>query len=366
MIPKVLVTVGTRPEAIKLAPVVRALEAHGGFAVRLVFTGQHRELLDQMATFFDLRADRDLAVMQAGQTLPELTARLMRGVDAVLADEAPTVVLTQGDTTTVLVTALACYYRRIPVGHVEAGLRTDDLFSPFPEEGNRRLASVLTAHHFAPTRESAENLRREGVPDVRIHVTGNTVVDALQQIVTRDLPLPVPLPGDGPVVLVTMHRRENFGAPLRGLLGALRTLCVERPELTVVYPVHPNPNVLGPAHEVLGDLPNARLLAPVGYGEFIALMKRATIALTDSGGVQEEGPSIGLPILVLRDTTERPEGIAAGVARLCGTDPARVLAEARRLLDDPAARAAMRGATNPYGDGHAAERIVRVLADAYC
>ncbi len=365
MKPKVLLTVGTRPEAIKLAPVVTALRAHGGFEVRVLFTGQHRELLDQMADFFDLRADRDLKVMQAGQTLPELTARLMRGIDEVLADERPTVVLTQGDTTTVLVTALGCYYRRIPVGHVEAGLRTDDLFSPFPEEGNRRLASVLTAHHFAPTERSAANLRAEGVPEARIHVTGNTVVDALQQIVQRDLPLPEGVPAEGPLALVTMHRRENHGAPLRGLLGAMRDLCAAYPDLTLVYPVHPNPNVLGPAREVLGDVPNARLLPPVGYGEFVGLMKRATLMLTDSGGVQEEGPSIGLPILVLRDTTERPEGIDAGVAKLCGTDPQVVLREARRLLDDPAAREAMRGATNPYGDGRAAARIVDVLAAAY-
>lgn len=364
MTARVLCTVGTRPEAIKMAPVIRALRADPRFTPRVLFTGQHRSLLDQVSSFFSIDPDRDLAVMREGQSLPALTARLMTGLDETLAAEAPDVVLAQGDTTTVLVTALACYYRRIPFGHVEAGLRTDDLFSPFPEEGNRRLAGVVTHHHFAPTKRAEANLRAEGVRAERIHVTGNTVVDALLSIAEQDLPLPFPEP-DGPLILVTLHRREHFGPKLRGILGALRTLAERRPEATIVYPVHPNPKVLEPARELLGHQENIRLVDPVGYGTFVGMMKRATLLMTDSGGVQEEAPSLGVPLLVLREVTERPEGVEAGVARLVGTEPERIVSEALTLLDDPAAREAMRTPANPYGDGHAAERIVSVLAEAY-
>lgn len=363
--PVVLVAIGTRPELIKMAPVVRALEALDQFVVRVLFTGQHRELLDQMAEVFGLEAHSDLSVMTPGQTLTALTARLVLALDEVLEREQPDVVLGQGDTTTVLTTALACLYRKIPFGHVEAGLRTPDLLSPFPEEANRRLTTVLAAHHFAPTDQSADNLRREGVAEARIHMTGNTVVDALQLIASGDLPLPDGVPDDGPLVLVTLHRRESFGEPLAGVLETFRRLLTSRPELTMVWPVHPNPNVLGPAHEALGDLPNAKLIGPVDYRSFVGLMKRATLILTDSGGVQEEAPSLAVPILVLRETTERPEGVTAGVSRLVGTDPETIYSEATRLLDDPSARAEMGTATNPYGDGKAAQRIAAVLAEAY-
>lgn len=361
----VLCTLGTRPEVIKLAPVVKALRARPSFRVRVLFTGQHRALLDQMATFFGIAADADLRVMQPGQTLPELTARLVTGLDAVLAEEKPDVVLGQGDTTTVLCTGLACYYRKIPFGHVEAGLRTPTIFSPFPEEGNRRLVSVVTAHHFAPTEEARQNLLREGIPAADVHMTGNTVVDALLSIAALDLPLPVTLDPTQRLILVTLHRRESFGAPIRAVLGAIRRILDLRRDVCVVYPVHPNPMVEGPAHELLGDHPRVRLVKPVEYGEMVALMKRATLLLTDSGGVQEEAPSLGVPLLVTRETTERPEGVRAGVARLVGTDSDTIVAETLRLLDDSTAREAMRTAHNPYGDGKASERIADVLERAY-
>ena len=360
----VLVVIGTRPELIKLAPVVASLKARpDGLRVRVLFTGQHRDLLDQMAAFFGIQCDVDLQVMRPGQQLPELTARMVTGLDEVLAAETPDAVLAQGDTTSVLCAALACFYRRIPFGHVEAGLRTDTLFSPFPEEGNRRLVGRLATWHFAPTATARGRLLAEGIPDAAVFAVGNTIVDAIQSVAARDLPLPFPVP-DGPLALVTLHRRESFGAPVRRVFGALRTLLAEHPDLTLVYPVHPNPNVRGPAHAALGDLPNARLVEPLGYGDFVALMKRATLLLSDSGGVQEEAPSLGVPLLVLRESTERPEGIEAGVALLVGTDPDVILREARRLLSDPDARAAMRSASNPYGDGHAADRIAAVVAAA--
>ncbi len=299
--------------------------------------------------------------MQHGQGLPELTARLITRLDAVLADEQPDVVLAQGDTTTVMTTGLCCYYRRIPFGHVEAGLRTDDIYSPFPEEANRRLVGPIAAYHFTPTERSRDKLLAEQIDPARIHLTGNTVVDALHSIVDRDLPLPLSIASDTPLILVTLHRRENFGEPMRGVMGAIRRVLEAQPEAVAVYPVHPNPKVQGMAHEVLGSVPNAHLIDPVGYGEFIGLMKRATLIMTDSGGVQEEAPSLGVPLLVLRDTTERPEGVEAGVARLAGTDSDAIFGHAIELLTDPAAREAMRGAGNPYGDGHAAERIVEIL-----
>ncbi len=358
---KVLCTVGTRPEAIKMAPVISALREASDFEARVLFTGQHRDLLDQVDKFFTIAPDRDLAVMQAGQSLPTLTARLTTRIDEVLADEAPDAVLAQGDTTTVLVTGLCCYYRRIPFGHVEAGLRTGDLFSPFPEEANRRLVGPLARWHFAPTARARDNLLREGLAPETIHLTGNTVVDALHSVMDRELPLPVAVADAQPLLLVTLHRRESFGPKMRGIMGAIRRVAERRPDALVVYPVHPNPQVQGMAHEVFAGLENVRLIAPVGYGEFLGLMKRATLTLTDSGGVQEEAPSFGLPVLVLRDTTERPEGVDAGVAKLVGTDPAAIETTALKLLDDPGARAAMRTAGNPYGDGRASRRILEAL-----
>ena len=360
--PTVLIALGTRPELIKLAPVVRALEALDRFRVRVLFTGQHRELLDQMAAVFELEAHDDLRVMQPGQTLPALTARLVTRLDEVLERESPDMVLAQGDTTTVLVTSLACFYRRVPFGHVEAGLRTPDLYSPFPEEANRRLTTVLATHHFAPTAVAAANLRAAGVAEAQVHLTGNTVVDALLDIAARDPEPPLPIDPARPLVLITLHRREHFGPSMERALRAIRAVLEERPQVQAVWPVHPNPQVLGPARAVLGDVPNLRLVDPIDYLGFVALMKRATLLLTDSGGVQEEAPSLGVPLLVLRDTTERPEGVDAGVARLVGTDPQAIRREALRLLDDPAARQAMRAAANPYGDGQASRRIAEIVA----
>jgi UDP-N-acetylglucosamine 2-epimerase (non-hydrolysing) len=361
----VLVTLGTRPEAIKLAPVVAALRKRTTLRVRTLFTGQHRALLDQVAAYFDITPDADLRVMRPDQTLAALTARLVEGLDASLEAECPDVVLAQGDTTTVLATSLACYYRKIPFGHVEAGLRTDDLFSPFPEEGNRRIVSMLAAHHFAPTEESAANLAREGVPPSAIHVTGNTVVDAVLEVAKRDVPLPIALRANQRLITVTLHRRESFGEPLRDVLGAIRTILEARPDVVAVYPVHLNPNVDVPAHEMLGGVSNCHLIPPVSYGEMVALMKRSVLIMTDSGGVQEEAPSLGVPVIVLRDTTERPEGVRTGCARLCGTNPENIVSTVLELLDSPQSRHRMRVGTNPYGDGRASARIADVIEDAY-
>lgn len=355
---RVLVSIGTRPEIIKLAPVVQALRARGGFDVRVLFTAQHRDLLDGPAAFFGIAPDVDLNLMTAGQTLNGLTARLFSALDAVYADERPALVIGQGDTTTVAATAIAAFHRRIPFAHVEAGLRTGDLDNPFPEEANRRLAAVVTRLHFAPTAGAAAALHAEGVPADRVFVTGNTVVDALLATAARtDIAPPVTLVSGQPLVVVTMHRRESFGAPMRRTIGALAELARMRPDTLFVFPVHPNPEVQRAAAE-LPKLPNIRCIDPPAYGPFVALMKHATVALSDSGGIQEEAPSLGVPVLVLRETTERPEAINAGTARLVGTDPARIIAETLQLLDDPIERARRTAEGNPFGDGRAAARIV--------
>ncbi len=353
---RILVGVGTRPEAIKMAPVIRALRGRPWAEVRVLATAQHRELLDQVLAFFGIVPDVDLDLMRPGQTLADLTSRMLLAVDRALAAERPDLVLAQGDTTTVMVMALACFYRRIPFGHVEAGLRTGDRAAPFPEEMNRALTGWLADLHFAPTAGAAANLRREGVADARVLVTGNPVIDALLWAAAQDLPRDV-LPGDGRrLVLLTAHRRESFGAPLRAVLGAVRDLVACR-DIAVLYPVHPNPNVQSAAREVLGRLPHVHLVEPLDYPRFVAAMRAAHLILTDSGGVQEEAPSLGKPVLVLRDTTERPEGVAAGNSRLVGTDRAAIVAAALELLDDERVYARMAQAANPYGDGRAAERI---------
>ena len=360
----VLCTVGTRPEAVKMAPVVLALRDEPWARVRVLATAQHRRMLDQVLDLFGISPDVDLDLMRPDQELADLTARMLAALDRALETERPDVVLAQGDTTTVLATGLACFYRRIPFGHVEAGLRTGDLANPFPEEMNRAVASRLARFHFAPTAEARANLLREGIPDGDIHVTGNTVIDALLRVAAGDTPIGVPLDPGRRLVLVTAHRRESFGAPLREAFGALRALADRNHDVQVLYPVHLNPNVSGPARELLDGHPRITLCAPLDYAPFIAAMKRAHLILTDSGGVQEEAPALGKPVLVLRDETERPEAVAEGVVRLVGTSAPRILAEAQRLLDDPAAYAAMARGVSPYGDGHAAERIVRVLREA--
>jgi len=364
-LPKVLCVVGTRPEAVKMAPVILALRQSRQVDCRILATAQHRQMLDQVLAFFDLRPDIDLDIMRPNQTLPELTARLLVGLDKVLADEQPDAVLAQGDTTTVMAVALACFYRRIPFGHVEAGLRTWDMQNPFPEEANRVIAGRLAKWHFAPTRSSQENLLKEGISESEIVVTGNTVIDALLMTASRDLPMPVRLPDDRRMVLVTAHRRENFGEPFREVCRALRTLAQRNPDVAFLYPVHPNPNVKDVAYEALHGLPNFTLCDPLDYAPFVAAMKRAHIIISDSGGVQEEAPALGKPVLVLRDETERPEAVDEGVVKLVGPHEEAIVCEAQRLLDDPAAYRAMARGVSPYGDGQAAGRIVTVLLNHF-
>lgn len=354
---RVLVLYGTRPEAIKMAPVVRELRRRSGrFTTLVATTAQHRQMLDPMQRLFGLAPDVDLDLMQPGQALNELAARAFAELDRAFAALDPELVLVQGDTTTAMVGALAAFHRRLPVGHVEAGLRTGDLERPFPEEANRRVVDLVSRLCFAPTARAGELLRAEGVEEGRIFVTGNTVVDALLWIAEQ---LPPEPPADE--VLITVHRRESFGGPLGEVFGAIRELAAAFPETRWVYPVHRNPNVWGPAHEALGGIPNVELHEPFDYLELVRRLRRARLVLTDSGGLQEEAPTFAKPVLVLRETTERPEGVEAGLARLVGCDRRRIVTEASRLLTDPAAYAAMAGGTNPYGDGHAAARIVNAL-----
>lgn len=366
----VLVIFGTRPEAIKLAPVVAALATAPTLTARLCVTGQHREMLDQMLALFDIEPHHDLAVMRAEQDLFDLSARTVAGLRPVLDAEQPAAVLVQGDTTTSMAAALAAFYRRIPVGHVEAGLRTGHVYDPFPEEMNRRLTSQLTTWHYAPTARAAANLRSEGIAGERVLVTGNTIVDALQAIVRRlerDPALCVPavppqrLAGRR-LVLVTGHRRESFGEGLRNICLALRALAERHPDTLIVYPVHLNPAVQRPVRELLASSPSIVLSPPLEYLPFVDLMRRAYLILTDSGGLQEEAPSLGVPVLVMRETTERPEAIEAGTAVLVGTQRDRIIEAASHLLTDRAAHDRMRSTQNPFGDGKAAERIVNHLA----
>jgi UDP-N-acetylglucosamine 2-epimerase (non-hydrolysing) len=356
---KILALYGTRPEAIKTAPVVEALRRRAGqFAVTVATTAQHRELLDQSQELLGLRPDVDLDLMRPDQTPNELAARLFAALDPLLAETAPDWLLVQGDTTTAFAGAWAAFHRRVRVGHVEAGLRTGDLAQPFPEEANRRAIDLLADALFAPTARARGALLGEGVPAERVHLTGNTVVDALERIAERLPEAPAP---DGSV-LITLHRRESFGAPLAGILAALRELALAFPAVRFVYPVHPNPNVRGPAHRTLSGLANFELHEPFDYLEMVRRLRSARLVMTDSGGLQEEAPAFGKPVLVLRDKTERPEGIEAGVAQLAGTDPARIAAAASRLLTDEDAWRAMTAAVNPYGDGRAGERIAGILA----
>ena len=368
----IVIFMGTRPEAVKLAPVVAALRATNDFQCTVVATGQHKEMFRHVAETFGFAIDADLDVMRPNQTLAGLTARLMDAIDGWLGSAQPDMALVQGDTTTVLVASLACFYRRIPIGHVEAGLRTGNIWSPFPEEANRRLAAPLVAVHFAPTEAARAALLREGVPDAAISVTGNTVIDALRiEVATQagDAALRARIDEDlrrvvgwdwaeRPFVLITGHRRENFGDGIRQICQAIATLAAAFPAYLFVYPVHLNPNVLVQVNKLLGSLRNVRLIAPQGYRNFVALMARCKLVLTDSGGVQEEAPSLSKPVLVMRDTTERPEGVAAGTALLTGPKASAVVEHASRLLTDAAAYRSMATAKNPYGDGHAAERVV--------
>ena len=372
---RVAIFLGTRPEAVKLVPVYRALARVPGCEPLVISTGQHKEMLDQVLGAAGIPVHRDLQVMARDQSLASLGARLLERVDAALAETAFDLALVQGDTTTVLMAALACFYRHVPFGHVEAGLRTGDMSKPFPEEANRRLVTPLAALHFAPTNWACDNLLREGVPADRVHVTGNTVIDALQQELARQSDPRVRARIDAWLdevlgrgwrerrfVLVTGHRRESFGAGFAAICRALATLAQRFPAVRFVYPVHLNPNVHGPVRDALGAIANVTLLPPLDYELFVTLLSECKIVLTDSGGVQEEAPGLGKPVLVMRDTTERPEGVEAGTARLVGADESRIVDGVSVLLTDEAAWARMALARNPYGDGKAAERIATIVA----
>jgi len=367
MNPHVLCAFGTRPEVIKMAPVVKALRKQG-FRVSILATAQHRGLLDQMMATFGLHADWDLDAMQPNQTLAALTGRLVPALDAIIREAQPDLVLAQGDTTTVFCTALASFYAGIPFGHVEAGLRSGDLSAPFPEEGMRRLSAVLTRWHFAPTQTSRDALLREGVPESQIHVVGNTVIDALLEVASRtDLPdpLPRPLEPGERLILVTLHRRENFGEPLRRILEGLKAFAGAHPEARFLYPVHPNPNVTGPAREILGDLPNVHLVDPLDYPAMVSALKRAFLVLTDSGGLQEEGPALGKPVLVFREVTERPEAVEAGGVLLVGSDTEQFQRQINHLWNNEAHYTLMGKPRFPYGDGSAGLRIAHLVGLAF-
>ncbi|MGE3822002.1 MAG: non-hydrolyzing UDP-N-acetylglucosamine 2-epimerase [Isosphaeraceae bacterium] len=361
---RIVCVIGTRPEAIKMAPVALALRREPWADCRVLLTAQHRDLVDPMLEFFDLKADLDLDIMRPGQSLVDLTSRLLGATAEALASEAPDMVLGQGDTTTVLASALASYYLKVPFGHVEAGLRTGKLHAPFPEEMNRVVAGRLAALHFAPTPSARDNLLREGIDPATIHVTGNTVIDALRHTAGRDVPLGVDLDPRARLVLVTAHRRDSFGEPIRNVCRAVDVLHDRHPDVQFLWPVHPNPSVLPVVKEMVGHHPRVKICDPLDYGAFVSALRRAHLVLTDSGGVQEEAPALGKPVLVLRSESERPEAIEAGVARLVGTDAEVIVREADRLLNDPAAYRAMARGASPYGDGHAAARIVDLVAKA--
>ncbi|MBD3732146.1 MAG: UDP-N-acetylglucosamine 2-epimerase (non-hydrolyzing) [Sphingopyxis sp.] len=366
---KILIVFGTRPEAIKMAPVVQALAADPAIDARVCVTAQHRQMLDQVLELFSIRPEYDLDIMRPGQGLYDITSNVLLELRPVLEAFRPEVVLVHGDTTTTLAASLAAYYQQIAVGHVEAGLRTGNIYSPWPEEVNRKATGAIATLHFAPTEKAAANLRAEGVPNDRIWVTGNTVIDSLQHAVElirtqpereRELAERFNLDPTKRMILVTGHRRESFGDGFERICIALARLA-RRQDVEIVYPVHLNPNVKGPVEANLGNLANVHLLAPQDYLPFVYLMDRSTIIITDSGGVQEEAPSLGKPVLVMRDTTERPEAVEAGTVRLVGTDVEAILSEASLLLDDAEAYAAMSRAHNPYGDGKAAGRILQAL-----
>ena len=368
---KVLTVFGTRPEAIKMAPLVLALQDDARFESALCVTGQHREMLDQVLSLFALAPDYDLNIMKPGQDLTDVTSAILQGMRGVLCDAKPDLVLVHGDTATTFAATLAAYYQKIPVGHVEAGLRTGNLYSPWPEEANRKLTGALAALHFAPTQKSADNLLAEGVSGSAVHITGNTVIDALFKIVERfdeDSALASSLAGHFPflssdrrVILVTGHRRESFGGGFERICEALNRIARAFPDVDIVYPVHLNPNVREPVNRLLSCLDNVHLIEPLDYLPFVHLMCDSYLILTDSGGIQEEAPSLGKPVLVMRDATERPEAVEAGTVELVGTDVERICSRLEALLTDEATYQRMSLAHNPYGDGKSCQRILAVL-----
>lgn len=359
---RILLIFGTRPEAIKMCPLVNELKRRDQVQTAVCVTGQHRQMLDQVLAVFGVTPDYDLSVMKPRQTLFDITTGILARIRQVLEAARPDIALVHGDTSTAFAAALACFYARIPIGHVEAGLRTYDVRSPFPEEFNRQAVSLVSRYHFAPTERARDNLLREGKAPESVFVTGNTAIDALRTTVRQDYSHPeLAWAGDSRLMLLTAHRRENLGEPMRRVFRAIRRVVDEDGGLKVIYPVHPNPAVRRAAAEVFGNHPRFRLIEPLDVLDFHNFMARSHLILTDSGGIQEEAPSLGKPVLVLRDTTERPEGVAAGTLKLAGTGEEAVYTELKRLLSDPSAYEAMARASNPYGDGHACERIADIL-----
>ena len=363
---KILLCFGTRPEAIKLAPVIKELERYPDeFEVSVLATAQHRQMLDQVLEVFDIKPGFNLGIMRPGQTMTDVAIRVLPGVEKTLKRVRPDIVLVQGDTGSAFISALAAYYQRIAVGHVEAGLRTADKYAPYPEEMNRRLIGGLADLHFAPTEGACDNLLKEGTSARRIHVTGNTVIDALLMALRSERQWRVPvldrIAADKRMILVTAHRRESFGPGFVRICRALATVVRRNPDVEIIYPVHLNPNVQRPVRDGLKGLKGVHLIKPLEYLSFAHLMERAYLILTDSGGIQEEAPALGKPVLVLRDKTERPEAIRAGTAKLVGTDVERIVSATEKLLNSPRAYKRMARAVNPFGDGKAARRIVRIL-----
>ncbi len=363
---RVCITLGTRPEAIKLAPVIQHFQQDPGFETYVVLTGQHREMVAQVMDWFGLSATHDLAIMQPGQTLTDITCRSLQGLEKLFQEIAPQMVIVQGDTSTAFAAALAAFYQKIPVGHVEAGLRTDNILNPFPEEANRRLVSQIAQLHFAPTELSVKNLEKSGLTG-NIHQTGNTVIDALLTVAAQNPPCAI----DGldwerhRVILSTVHRRENWGEPLQQITTSMLQILDKVPDAALLLPLHRNPVVRDPLKAALGEHPRVFLTEPLDYPSLVGAMQRCTMLLTDSGGIQEEAPGLGKPVLVLRETTERPEAAMAGTAKLVGTDPAQVVPETVKLMTDADAYAAMATATNPFGDGKATQRIAALVKDYF-
>ena len=363
---RVCITLGTRPEAIKLAPVIKQFQKTPGFDTQVVLTGQHREMVDQVMQLFDIQADRDLNIMQPKQTLSDITCRSLQGLQTLFRELQPHIVLVQGDTTTAFAAALAAFYQQIPVGHVEAGLRTDNILNPFPEEANRRLISQITTLHFPPTDKSVANLAASGVCGTVLK-TGNTVIDALQTVASKTPACDVPGLNwnTNRVILSTVHRRENWGEPLQNIAKGFLQILDKFEDVALLLPLHRNPTVREPLKAALADHPRTFLVEPLDYGQLVGAMQHCYLLLTDSGGLQEEAPGLGKPVLVLRETTERPEATAAGTAKLVGTDPNVITTEAVKLLSDSAAYEAMARAINPFGDGKASERIVKAVQDYF-
>lgn len=372
---KVLSVFGTRPEAIKMAPLVNQLKQDAAFDSRVCVTGQHREMLDQVLKLFDIQPEYDLAIMKSGQDLYDVTTSILLNIKPVLRDFKPDIVLVHGDTSTTFAAALACYYEKIAVGHVEAGLRTGNIYSPWPEEANRKLTGALTRLHFAPTQTSADNLLAENMTAEHIVITGNTVIDALLQVVSKidnnpelnkqfaeQFPF---VSSERRMILVTGHRRESFGDGFEQICAALADIAKRYPDCNIVYPVHLNPNVKEPVYRLLSDVSNVHLIAPQDYLPFVYLMSRSYLVLTDSGGIQEEAPSLGKPVLVMRDTTERPEAVSAGTVKLVGTNREKIVSEVSKLFDDKAYYESMSFAHNPYGDGQACSRILTSLKQSF-